>query len=165
MMSHTCVHTGTHANHTDTHTHEHPLSLVGPLLTHLQANSTSAPQVHLIWGVQPPAHHPAPTCCLHGPTQRPCHPLAEPPPTFGTIQVVEVLLLGEAAGGGWLVRGPGPTCEGDEEGAVIPERGSGSAGEPVALISGVSSRNPCPPQNSLGQDLGSTTKTAPLGLG
>ena len=147
-MSHTRVHTGTRANHTDTHTHEHPLSLVGPLLTHLQAKPTSAPQVHLVWGVQPPARHPAPRLLPAWPHTEALPPSREPPPTFGTIHVVKVLLLGEAAGGGWLVRGPGPTCEGDEEGAVIPERGSGSAGEPVALTSGVSSRNPCPPKTA-----------------
>ena len=87
-MSHTCVHTGTHANHTDTHTHEHPLSLVGPLLTHLQANSTSAPQVHLIWGVQPPAHHPAPTCCRQ---MRVCELILGWKLQFGTTSVQNFL--------------------------------------------------------------------------
>lgn len=58
---------------------------------------------------------------------------AEPPPTFGAVEIVEVLLLGEAAGGGRLVRGPGPTCAGDEEGAVIPERGAWLIRGPMAL--------------------------------
>lgn len=147
---HTCtthMHTHQHAHrharvHMD-HTHTpHSLSSVRPFPPVSGSPSPSSSPDSLHTGESGPLIHgpalvptPSPMSCLHGLRMRlPILKLTHPP-TFGAIEVAEVLLvglLGEAAGGPRLVRRPGPTCEADQEGPSSQRGGSSSTQGPVA---------------------------------